>query len=161
MWCWTLPVIVMYFPGKCILTSMQSTGEKHRGIIIIIIFNVALGKTMVHSFRLWILIPIFTVTSLVKGKGLPNELRLYTCFPLLGDTLRMNSAPCSLCHALCHGSARKPHGMACILPKVLSQACRAGLQVPVCSARTLKKPLWFFLRVAVCCRALGYNYVPQ
>lgn len=47
---------------------MQSAGEKHRGIIIIF-FNVALGKTMVHSFRLWILIPFFYCYHFGEGKG--------------------------------------------------------------------------------------------
>lgn len=66
----------MHFPGKCILTSMQSAGEKHRRIIFIFFLNLALRKTMVHSLKPWILSPIYTVTSLAKGKGLPSECEL-------------------------------------------------------------------------------------
>lgn len=119
---------------------------------------------MAHSFKPWILTPIFTVTSLAKGESLPSEreLQSYRLHPNAGGPhAECEPIPLQLCHTFCHGCARKLHGMAHILPNVLSQACRAGLQVPVCSAWTLKKPLCFFLRAVVCCRVLDYNYVPQ
>lgn len=51
---------------------MQSVGEKTRGIIIIIIiFKHGLKKDNGSFFQA--LDPIYTVTSLAKGKGLPSE----------------------------------------------------------------------------------------
>lgn len=150
----------MHFPGKCILTRMQSAEEKLRGITIFFFFNMALRKTMVHSLKLCILSPIYTVTSLAEGKGLPSVCELWWYLQARsarGHTL--NSAP--------HNSPSS------FLPPLCQEASCHGSQPYPCAQSTLQGPTphrhllcadikdatMLFPRSS--CRVLGYNYVPQ